>query len=71
VSSQLLALAFDDSKSIRTSTVILASFNILAAFVMAARIVYDCYWASKRTSRTFKASYAYNRVFVQATANSR
>lgn len=47
---------FEDSKSIRTSTIILASFNILAAFATAARILYDCYWASKRSSRSFKAS---------------
>jgi hypothetical protein len=47
---------FQDSKSIRTSTVILASFNLLAAFATAARILYDCYWASKRSSPNFRAS---------------
>jgi hypothetical protein len=47
---------FRDSKSVRTSTVILASFNVLAALATAARILYDCYWASKRSSRNFKAS---------------
>lgn len=56
VAGAIAGFIFEDSKSIRTSTVILASFNILAAFATAARIVYDCYWASKRSSRSFKAS---------------
>lgn len=47
---------FQNSKSIRTSTVILASFNVLAAFATATGILYDCYWASKRSSRDLKAS---------------
>jgi hypothetical protein len=29
---------------------------VLAALATAARILYDCYWASKRSSRNFKAS---------------
>lgn len=58
--AELIAtFALADSKSIRTSTVILASFNVLAAVATAARILYDCYWASKRSSRSFKASYVY------------
>ena len=51
------SFVFQNSKSIRTSTIILASFNILAAFATAARILYDCYWASKRSNRSFKASW--------------
>lgn len=50
-------LVFAESKSVRTSTVILAAFNILASFATAASILYDCYWASKRSSPKFKASY--------------
>jgi hypothetical protein len=58
--AELIAnFAFQDSKSIRTSTIILASFNVLAALATAGRILYDCYWASKRSSRSFKASYVY------------
>jgi hypothetical protein len=50
-------LVFAESKSVRTSTIILASFNILAAFATAASILYDCYWTSKRCNPKFKASY--------------
>ncbi|KAI9650036.1 hypothetical protein NHQ30_000049 [Ciborinia camelliae] len=49
-------LVFAESKSIRTSTVILAAFNVLASFATAASILYDCYWASKRCNPKFKAS---------------
>ncbi len=49
-------LVFAESKSVRTSTIILASFNVLAAFTTASSILYDCYWASKRCNPKFKAS---------------
>ncbi|KAH8594620.1 hypothetical protein B0O99DRAFT_171369 [Bisporella sp. PMI_857] len=49
-------LVFAESKSVRTSTIILASFNILAAFATAASILYDCYCASKRCNPKFRAS---------------
>ncbi|ESZ94525.1 hypothetical protein SBOR_5105 [Sclerotinia borealis F-4128] len=49
-------LVFAESKSVRTSTVILAAFNVLASFATAASILYDCYWASKRCNPKFKAS---------------
>ena len=52
-------LIFAQSKSVRTSTIILATFNVLAAFGTAASILYDCYWASKRCNPKFKASYVY------------
>jgi hypothetical protein len=55
--SLLASLTFQSRKSIRTSTVILATFNVLAALATAAGILYDCYWASKRSSRNFRASY--------------
>lgn len=49
-------LVFAESKSVRTSTIILAAFNVLAAFATASSILYDCYWASKRCNPKFKAS---------------
>ncbi|TAQ87056.1 hypothetical protein B7494_g4621 [Chlorociboria aeruginascens] len=49
-------LVFAESKSVRTSTIILAAFNVLAALTTACSIVYDCYWASKRCGPKFKAS---------------
>lgn len=49
-------LVFAESKSFRTSTIILATFNVLAALVTAGGILYDCYWASKRCNPKFKAS---------------
>jgi len=51
------SLVFAESKSIRTSTIILAVFNILASGATAASILYDCYWASKRCNPKFKSSY--------------
>ena len=50
-------LVFAESKSVRTSTIILAAFNVLASFTTAGSILYDCYWASKRCNPKFKASY--------------
>ncbi len=50
------SLVFAESKSVRTSTIILASFNMLAAFATAVSILYDCYWSSKRCNPKFKAS---------------
>ncbi|KAG9240561.1 hypothetical protein BJ878DRAFT_281804 [Calycina marina] len=49
-------LMFAQSKSVRTSTIILATSSVLAAFATAASILYDCYWASKRCNPKFKAS---------------
>ncbi|EPQ66085.1 Bgt-2720 [Blumeria graminis f. sp. tritici] len=55
--AQLISkLIFAESKWIRTSTILLASFNIIAAAATAASIIYDCYWASKRCNPKFKAS---------------
>jgi hypothetical protein len=51
------SLVFAESKSVRTSTIILAVFNILASAATAGSILYDCYWASKRCNPKFKASY--------------
>ena len=52
------SLLFSQSKSVRTSTMILGAFNIFAAFVTASSILYDCYWASKRANGGYKAKYA-------------
>ncbi len=49
------SLVFAESKSIRTSTIVLAAFNIVAAVVTASSILYDCYWASKRSRGGIKA----------------
>lgn len=44
----IVDLVFANSKSIRTSTIILAAFNALAAFTTAFSIIYDAYWAQSR-----------------------
>lgn len=51
------SLVFENSKSIRTSTIILASFNGLAAFATAFSILYDCYCTSKRYGNTSNSKY--------------
>lgn len=56
-------LVFAESKSVRTSTIILAAFNVLASFATAASILYDCYWASKRCNPKFKASYVMDKPY--------
>jgi hypothetical protein len=53
------SLVFAENKSVRTSTIILAAFNVLASATTAASILYDCYWASKRCNPKFKASWVY------------
>ncbi|KAI9049664.1 hypothetical protein LZ554_006689 [Drepanopeziza brunnea f. sp. 'monogermtubi'] len=49
-------LVFAESKSVRTSTIILATFNVLAALATASSILYDCYCASKRCNPRIRAS---------------
>jgi hypothetical protein len=41
-------LRFSAAKSIRTSIITLASFNVLAAAVTLACVVWDCYLAARR-----------------------
>lgn len=54
--SQLIKkLVFAESKSIRTSTIILAVFNVLAALAIAASILYDSYVGGKRCNPKFKS----------------
>jgi len=64
-------LVFAESKSVRTSTIILAVFNVLASATTAGSILYDCYWASKRCNPKFKASYvrAFQHVEYALTAS--
>jgi len=52
----IIDLIFAKSKSVRTSTIILAAFNVLAASATASSILHDYYWASKRCNPKFKAS---------------
>ena len=62
-------LVFAQSKSVRTSTIILAAFNVLAAFATAASILYDCYWSSKRCNPKFRASYVQFDRAIRGVAN--
>jgi hypothetical protein len=50
-------LQFSSIKSIRTSIITMASFNVLAAAVTLACIVWDCYLAAKRKDKAFKIRY--------------
>ena len=45
---------FQTAKSIRTSTIILASFNVLAAFATAIGIIWDSYATKKRNDPKFR-----------------
>jgi hypothetical protein len=53
------SLVFENSKSIRTSTIILAAFNGVAAFATAFSILYDCYCTSKRYGNTSNSKYVF------------
>lgn len=64
-------LIFAQSKSVRTSTIILAVFNVLAALGTASSILYDCYWASKRCNPKFKASYVWQLQLCTVANRSR
>jgi len=46
--------AFAAAKSIRTSTIILAIFNIIAAFATAVGIIFDSYYRKKRNDKKFR-----------------
>ncbi len=49
---------FAAAKSIRTSTIILAAFNAVAAFTTVLGILYDCYTTKKRNERRYRYRYA-------------
>lgn len=55
----IASLVFAESKSVRTSTIILSAFNICAAFTTASSILWDCYWASRQCSPGFKSGYVH------------
>lgn len=46
-------LKFAAAKSIRTSTIILAVFNVIAAFATALAILCDAYFRERRNNRQF------------------
>jgi len=50
-------LRFAAAKSIRTSTIILAAFNAVAAFSTAFGILYDCYATRRRNNRRYRTRY--------------
>lgn len=50
-------LEFAAAKSLRTSIIILASFNSIAAFATAAAILFEGYSRGKRNHRTYKFRY--------------
>ncbi|KAK3685498.1 hypothetical protein B0T22DRAFT_220115 [Podospora appendiculata] len=45
---------FAAAKSIRTSTIILATFNTIAAFATAVGILFDAYYRERRNNKKFK-----------------
>lgn len=47
-------LKFNNAKSVRTSGIILASFNAAIGLVMAIAIFWDCYLASRRAVSRFR-----------------
>ncbi|CAK7233392.1 hypothetical protein SBRCBS47491_008592 [Sporothrix bragantina] len=49
-------LRFAAAKSIRTSTIILAAFNAVAAFATACGIIYDAYATRKRNNKRYRTS---------------
>lgn len=51
-------LRFSAAKSIRTSTMILACFNIVAAFATALGIICDSYFRERRNNKNYKFKYA-------------
>ena len=52
-------LKFSAAKSIRTSTIVLASFNIIAAFATALGILCDSYFRKKRNDKKYRFWYAF------------
>lgn len=58
-STQMLIneLKFAVAKSIRTSTIILATFNAIAAFATACGILYDAYSTRTRDQQRYRTRY--------------
>ncbi|CAK7223088.1 hypothetical protein SEUCBS140593_005120 [Sporothrix eucalyptigena] len=60
-------LRFAAAKSIRTSTIILAAFNAVAAFATACGILYDAYSTRKRNNKRYRTSVNRPKTsFIQA-----
>lgn len=57
------SLIFAQSKTVRTSTMILISFNILAAFATASSIMYDGHLALKKANDGCKPKSAWPRHY--------
>lgn len=49
-------LVFENTKSDRTSGIILAAFNVFVAFAMGSLIIFERYWASKKCNPNFPNS---------------
>ena len=47
-------MKFSAAKSIRTSTIVLAAFNIIAAFATALGILCDSYFRKKRNDKKYR-----------------
>ena len=58
-------LQFAAAKSIRTSTIILAAFNAVAAFATACGILYDAYATRKRNARRYRINSQPQTSFIQ------
>lgn len=59
-------LRFAAAKSIRTSTIILAAFNAVAAFATACGILYDAYSTRKRNNKRYATAVDRPKVpFIQ------
>jgi len=54
-------LRFAAAKSIRTSTIILATFNTIAAFATVVGILFDAYYRRKRNDKKFRFRYGSRR----------
>ena len=52
-------LKFSAAKSIRTSTIVLAAFNIIAAFATAVGILCDSYFRKKRNDKKYRFWYGF------------
>jgi hypothetical protein len=52
------------ARSIRMSTIILCTFNTIAAFATAMGILYESYSRAKRNNRQFKFRYDWNCAYT-------
>jgi hypothetical protein len=59
--SQMNQFRFQAARSIRMSTIILATFNVIAAFATVVGILWDCYTTEKRNNPKFRFRYGLQR----------